>query len=134
VTTIEQVGEAIDDLLKTINGLHVTPFLPGQTHYPSAFWHPVPTTDYRDGASGGQVHTFEIIVLVSAGLNENMRTVLPFLERSGPSSIFAAFESNRSLGLEDVDAHVRETRPLDLQEVAGYSGAGAAVTVVVFLD
>jgi hypothetical protein len=134
VTTLGEVGNAVEGLLMSIYGLNVTPHIPAQTDFPAAFWHPVPATDYRDGASDGQVHVFEIIVLVSASLNENMRTVLPFLERTGAQSIFAAFESNRGLGLDGVDAHVREARPLDLQEVAGYGGAGAAVTVAVILD
>lgn len=135
MTTLEQVIDAIGTLLESTDpGLHVNPYVPGQTNFPAAFVAAAPVTDYRNGVSDGQVHAFDIVVLVSAALFENARTVLPYLERSGAQSIFAAFEANRSLGFTDVDAHVRESRGLDLQEVAAYNASGAVVTVVVYLD
>lgn len=135
MTEIADVLDGIDTVLKTIEGLNVRDHIPGSTpDFPVAFLHPVPVTDYRDGGEADQVHVFEIIVLVSQTLYENQRTVLPYLERTGSKSIFALFENNRTLGLNGVDAHVRETRPLDQQEVAGYFGSGAAVTLVISLS
>ena len=132
-TTLDEVIDGIADTLKTIPGLVVIDHIPGTTDYPCAFFHPVPSTDDRDGGVADQTHDFEIIVLVSQSLYEAQRTVLPYLERSGAQSIFAAFENNRSLGgLAGVDALKLGHRPLNDQEVAGYHGSGAAVTIRVF--
>lgn len=131
MSTIEEITEAIEGRLATIPGLTVWGYPPGQTDYPAAFLNLYPEIDYRDSAADDQLHVFEIVVLVSAALNENIRTGLPFLEREGPQSIFAVFESQRTLGLNDVDAHIRSARPLDLEDVGGYHAYGAALTLVV---
>lgn len=132
MSSLEDVVDASEDLLRTIEGLHVPGLVPDQPNFPCAFLIPVPATDYRDNADGDQLHVFEVVVLVSASLNERQRELLAYVERTGPKSIFALFESNRSLGI-DVDAHIRDSRSLDIQEIAGYRGYGAAWTLVVSL-
>lgn len=132
MTTIEDVFDAIEARLATVENLNVPGLIPDAPDFPCAFVIPVPATDYRDNADGDSVHMFEIVVLVSASLNERQRELFPYIERTGPRSIFDLFETDRDLGI-DVDAHIRDSRSLGIEEIAGYRGYGAAWTLVVSL-
>lgn len=133
MTTLAQIVDGIETRLKTLTGLQVHKKIPDTITPITAWVNPVPITDYRDSLDDDTLYSFEVILMASANLDDHQLDLVPYLERSGAKSIFAAFETARGLGFTDVDAHVRTARPLGLQEVAGYGGWGAAVTVSVSL-
>lgn len=131
MSTTEDINTGIEARLATVTGVNSWEYLPGATDYPALFFNPIPTIDYRDSAETDELYEYDVILLVSAAFAESQLLAPPFLARTGTQSVFAAFESNRSLGLTDVDAHIRSVRPLGLEEVAGYRAYGAAFTLIV---
>lgn len=131
MSTPGDIVTAIKARLETITGVSTWEFVPGATDYPALFLNPIPVIDYRDSADNDELYEYEIVLLVSAAFAELQQLALPFLARTGLRSVFDVFESNRSLGLTDVDAHIRGVRPLGLEEVAGYRAYGAVFQLIV---
>lgn len=135
MTTLAQVRDGIETRLKTINGLRVYSFVPGDVQYPAAIIHPPTTTDYRDDLDlGGMSATFTISLLIPANVDRKQLDLYKLLERTGVGSVFAAIEADRKLGFVDVDARVvSATDPLEQAEMATTKVYVRAVTVNVFL-
>ena len=133
MTTLDEAQIAALALLDTLPETNPYPFIPDSPDFPAIFFNPVPAIDYWDSAAEDSLHLLELILLGSAALDENLSQLVPYLERAGDFSIFRLFQENRSLGFTDVDAYIREARPLDVQEAAGYRGYGASLVLVVSL-
>lgn len=131
MTTLAEVLTAGYDLLAPLagGGLNRYARVPDSPEFPAIFWNPVPDADYWDSAEDDWIFTLNLILVASGAFDEHQQLLVPYLERTGPKSIFALFQANRSLGLPDVDAVPRGVRPLNQVEVAGYRGYGAAIPV-----
>lgn len=127
MATIEQVMLGIETRLKTIPGLRVSEYVPGQINPPQAIVGVPPVPDYRRvfGSTGQLSIEPTVTVLVSAALDRTGQLKLAsYTDKTGTSSVFAAIEADKTLGLADVECVVRSFQPLGLQDVGliGYFG------------
>lgn len=130
------------DLLDVMDGLAaqiksecgLNEFTVGGTAVFPAFLVPPPAIpDYRDDLGvGGYTARFRIPVFVSQSYGANHRQLVGFIDPRSSTSVFAAVESDRTLGGLDVDALVAGA-PEDMTpaEVAGYGAWGQFVAVTV---
>jgi hypothetical protein len=72
--------------------------------------------------------TFDLAVMVSSASDDNQLQLIPFMERSGPQSIFATIMADTSLGGLNVEAKPVSARPLGKTEIGNVMYFGAAVT------
>ncbi len=131
MTTFSQVLDAYGSLLGTLPGLNARKWVPEGADPPVVFVNPVPVTDYRDSADDDTLYEVDTLLVVPGAFDEQQLLLVPFLERTGAKSIFAAVEANRSLGFDDVDIHIRGARPLTQPEISGYRAYGAALPTVI---
>jgi hypothetical protein len=136
VTTLAQVRDGLFTRLDTIVGLRVYKGASGNVEYPAAVIYPPTTVDYRDDLGfGSYPATFVVMLSVPATVDRKQLDLYPFLDRTGASSIFAAVETDRSLGGLNVDARVVSAAdPLDLGEMAGTKVYQRAVIVEVIVS
>ncbi len=126
MATVTQIVDGIETRLKTITGLNVTDYVPEQVNPPQAFVDPPDIPDYRRsfGASGLLSIDLTVTILVSASYVGHQKKLLPYIDKTGAQSVYAAIEADKTLGLTDVECLVRSFRRLGLQEVGliGYYG------------
>lgn len=134
MTTLRQVVNGIDNRLATIGDLNHYPTPPGAPTFPCAFPMLLPI-NYRETFRAGVITlTFEIVAMDStAPGDEGQLNLYDLLEWAGDTSIFAALEADKTLGLGDkVNAVVNGvTRPLGVDEVGGYEAYGHSIPYVV---
>jgi hypothetical protein len=120
VSTLTQIHDGLATALRTIasidQNVHSTVRRP--PHYPAVILIPPAIPDYGL-AIDGQGGDFVVGILVLAGTAdaEQQATLWPYLDWAGPSSIPAAIQASRNLGLSDVDARVRSSEPPGLIEL-----------------
>jgi hypothetical protein len=131
MSTLIEAVEALASVIDTISGLRVTDHVPDATEYPAAFidWQTIDSDSLDD--SGG-VFEVEVVLLVGTQVSRNQKKLLPWVY--GPTSIREVLQANRSLGLDDVDAHATQARRLGLQEMAAYNAYGAVQPVTLVLS
>jgi hypothetical protein len=134
--TVLQVLDGIEAVLKTIPGLNVTDFAPGQVTPPHALV-TVPPINYRETFSGKRWRlTAMITVLTSASLDRpGQRRLAEFAAPTGTRSVFAAFGgpgSGVTLGGLVERAWIETFEPLGWEMVAqiGYYGGQWPITVI----
>lgn len=107
----------------------------GSAVFPAFLVPPPSIPDYRDDLGlGGFTAFFRIPVFVSQSYGENHRQLVGFIDPRSPSSVFAAVESDRSLGGLNVEATATGA-PEDMtpDDVAGYGAWGQIVAVTVMV-
>ncbi len=137
MTTLAQVRDGLEARLNTITGLRVVDHVPGDVPgYPAAVIYPPVNADFRDDLGMGGF-TVEIVVLlmVPATVDRRQLDLYALLDRAGPGSVFAAVETDRTLGGLNVDARVvSAVDPLDLAQMASTQVYQRAVTVSVLVS
>lgn len=124
------IWRAIKARLKTVDTdaaggrqLQAYDYVPGINEFPGALV--LPPTTLPEGADDGLLYLeFDIIVLVSAAIDEHQIKLLEYQSTKGPRSIARAFASEPTLG--GLVGHIRITgsRPLNYEEQAGYQAFG----------
>lgn len=132
MSTLEDVAQAIAEVLRGIPGLNSKPYVPGMSDYPGAFVQPA-VVDYEALDLSDEDFRLEVVLIVSAATDAAQMKIYPYMERTGAQSVPEAFQRDRTLGLGDVDAFVARSRLLGLQEQAAYNGWGCAFEVPVRL-
>jgi len=131
VTTLDEVRAGLKARLNTIDGLRVVDYIPDDVGgYPAALLFPPTNVDYSDDLGDGSF-TVDIVVmlLVPASIDRKQLDLYALLDHTGPSSIFAAVEADRSLGGLDVDCRIVDAAdPLDRSQMAGTQVFQRAVT------
>lgn len=117
--------------LKSV-GLRAFDYVPASSEWPAAFVMP-PVVNYTNLTSNVLELDIDIVVLVPAVIDSHQLDLLDHMDDQGPKSIPLAFHSNRSLGLSGVDAYVVKSRPLNMEEQAGYKAFGALFRVTARL-
>ena len=134
MTTLTQTQSGLETRLRTIAGLEVSGYAPDAATPPAAIVQLPTAEQYRiDLAEDTFNPTWEIVVVVTAEHPQAQLDLLPYLDRTGTKSVFAAINGDRSLGGLDVDANVLSARQLGKVEIAGTVYYGAAVTVQVLV-
>jgi len=132
VTTLTEVRAGLEARLRTIDGLRVIDYVPDElAGYPAAVIFPPTNTDYSDDHGDGSF-TVELVVLlfVPANIDRQQLGLYDLLDRTGPSSVYAAVEADRTLGGLNIDARVTAASdPLDRAQMAGTQVYQRAVTV-----
>src|SRR4249919_913747 len=121
----------LEQQLKSIDGLRVHDFVPGNTEYPAAFILP-PDVDYRRAFTMGFISLeLEVVVLVAAVADRMQKDLFGYLDWAGPQSVVAAVNNDKTLGLTGINAVAMSCRQLALEEVAGYQAWGGAVRFII---
>lgn len=130
ITLVDVIG-GLEQQLKSIAGLRVHDFVPGSAEFPAAFILP-PDLDYRQAFSRGVIRMeLEVVVLVSAVADRMQKDLFGYLDWAGPQSVLVAVDNDKTLGLTGINCVAMSSRPLSLEEVAGYQAWGAAVRFVI---
>ncbi|MEO5875518.1 MAG: hypothetical protein ABIS86_17010 [Streptosporangiaceae bacterium] len=118
-TTILQVMKGLETRLKTIEGLRTSYFVADQINPPHAVIGVPPVENYRASFGRGQfIIKPQVFILVSAALDWVGQTALAgYADVSGPLSIPAAIEADRTLGGVVDECVVDSFRPLGAEEV-----------------
>lgn len=136
VTTLDQVRLGLETRLNTIPGIKAWGMIPDALDPPSIIIPPPTVTSYFGSLSGAPGYfdaSFEVAVLVSSATDVNQLQLLPFLERTGSSSIFATLMGDTTLGGLNVEAKPVSSRPLGKTEIGNVSYFGASVTINVIV-
>jgi hypothetical protein len=132
VTTLAQVRDGIVARLETINGLRVVPYVPDDVPgYPAAVVFPPVNADFSDAIGyGSTTYTFIVMLFVPASVDRLQLDLYALLDATGPSSVFAVFEADRTLGGLPVDCRVDSASdPLARGQMASTQVYQRAVTV-----
>lgn len=109
MSTLTEIVDGLATQIRTIDALDqsVLTAVRRPAVFPAVIIQPPEIPDYGQALSGGGGQ-FVIPVLVVAGTAEaeSQQGLWPFIDWTGPSSIAAALETTRDLGLGDVDARV----------------------------
>lgn len=134
MATIDELGEALKTRLETISGLRVSWLPPEQINVPQAVILPGSGT-YHVRPGDGQGVTFHIVIYAASAQQGNQRgadKVLPYIDKSGASSIKAALEAEKTLGGKASELYVRPWHDFDaLKDYNGQEYWGAIVDVEV---
>ena len=136
MSTLVEIADALTARLKTIPAFdqNVLNVVRRPATYPAAIVVPAEIPEYGtvlDG-TGGRLN-IAVMVLVGVVDAEQQQSLFPFLDWSGASSIPAAVNAQRDLGLGDVDARVTSADPAGLVELPDGSVAyGVTLNVLVF--
>lgn len=127
MATIQQVMEGIEARLETIEGLRVSAYAADQINPPQAIVGVPPIPQYRLSFSPTGLQRIEptITILVSAALDRVGQMALAgYVDKTGPTSVFAAIEADKTLGGLPVECTVTSFQSLGLQDVGalGYYG------------
>ena len=134
MSTVLDVMDAMEARLSTISGLRVSDVSPGQVNPPQAIVG-TPNVDYHSVHSGGDEHDFQVVLLTSAALDRvGQRLLAEFAASSGPRSVRATLEADRTLGGVVQDLRVSRFRVLGRREVGLIGYFGGAFTVEVLAD
>jgi hypothetical protein len=132
VTTLAQVRDSLATRLETINGLRVVAYVPDDVPgYPAAVIFPPVNTDYSDAIfEGSASYTFIVMLFVPANIDRKQLDLYDLLDATGPSSVYATVEADRTLGGLSVDCRVLSASdPLDRGQMAATQVYQRAVTV-----
>lgn len=134
MATVTQIVDGVETRLKTILGLNVTDYVPEQVNPPQAFVDVPGIPDYRKSFSPTGLRTIDLTVtiLVSAAYVGHQKLLLPYIDKTGSQSVYAAIEADKTLGLTNVECLVRSYQRLGLQEVGliGYYGGVFTLTCI----
>lgn len=122
MTTLAQVRDGLEARLSMIAGLRVFDYVPDDVAgYPAAVIFPPINTDYSDDfGSGSFTVTFIVMLFVPSNIDRKQLDLYALLDRTGTSSIYAAVETDRTLGGLAVDCRVVDAAdPLDRGQMAG---------------
>lgn len=132
--TTPRLVDIVDGLeiqLRSIDGLRVFDHVPGAAEYPAALILP-PDIDYRASMLKGYIKLeLEVVVLVSAVVNRMQKELFGYFDWSGPQSVVAAVDNDKTLGLTGINAVAMSCRQLGLEEIAGYQAWGGAVRFLI---
>lgn len=123
----------IESRLATITGLRVSEFVPDQVNPPQAIVGVPPIPEYRAAFARG-IYRLEptVTVLVSAALDRTGQLKLAsYANATGASSIPAAIEADKTLGLAGVECLVKSFQPLGLEAVGALGYYGGVFTLTV---
>lgn len=123
-TTIRELYEVGYVTRLATTGLRSFGYVPYDSEWPAAFLLP-PVVDHEGLANNWGLIRVDVIVFVSAVIDQHQHKLLPYQDVDGDQSIPAAFLADPTLGLPGVDAHVVRSRPLNMTEQAGYQAFGA---------
>jgi hypothetical protein len=135
--TIADIMRGIENRLKTIDGLRVgSDGSPDQINPPAAIVGIPPVPNYHLAMRRGTVELSPtVLILVSAAVSRTGQMALAeYANPSGPGSVVAAIEGDKSLGGLPVDCVVRSFRPLGLEEVGEVQYFGGLFTLTVNVD
>lgn len=128
--SLAQIVTGLTNQLRSIDGLHLDDFVPSNPQFPAAFVF-IPTdayVDYRQTFGKGYIILdLEVVVLIGAGIDRQQKDLFDYIDWSGPKSIVAAVDVDKTLGLTGIEAVAMSARSLAAEEVASYSAWGAAV-------
>lgn len=131
--SIRQVLEGIEARLLTV-GLRATAHVADNVSPPAAVVGVPDVESYEEAYGRGKYNLAPTItVLTSAALDRTGQLALAdYASLTGPLSVFAAIEADRTLGGAAEDTRVESFRPLGLDEVGriGYYGGIFTVTVL----
>lgn len=129
--TLDQICTGFETTLSTIGGLSVYDHSAGSVVFPALLVIP-PAINYRETFGVGVVTlTFDLTLFTGASWHENQKLLRQYLDWDGDNSVRRVIDANPSLGLSGVDAHVMSSRPLGLEEIAGYDAFGASLSSIV---
>ncbi|WP_157251116.1 hypothetical protein [Nonomuraea typhae] len=132
--TIAQVMQGIEARLATIAGLRVDDVVPDQINPPAALVGVPPIPTYHQTMGRGRFMLEPTVtVLVSAAVDRAGQLALAgYANPTGPLSVLAAIEGDRTLGAVVEDCIVIDFRPLGLEEVGqiGYYGGVFTLRVI----
>lgn len=132
--TTPRLVDVIDGLeaqLRSIDGLRVFDHVPSSAEFPAAFILP-PDIDYLVTMHRGIIGMeLEVVVLVSAVVDRMQKDLFGYADWTGPQSIVTAIANDPTLGLSGIEAIVRSSRSLGLEEMAGYQAWGIAVRIEI---
>jgi hypothetical protein len=126
------VRDGLEARLDTINGLRVVPYVPDDLPgYPAAVIFPPVNTDYSDAIfDGSTTYSFIVMLFVPANIDRKQLDLYDLLDSTGPSSVYATVEADRTLGGLAVDCRVTSAAdPLDRGQMASTNVYQRAVTV-----
>ena len=131
--TIAEVMQAIETRLKTINGLRTDDIQSDQINPPQAIVGVPPIPSYHATMGNGRfLLEPTVTVLVSANVDRVGQLALAgYANPTGPTSIKAAIEDDRTLGGVVDDCIVTEFRPLGMEEVGQIGFYGGEFTLRV---
>ena len=132
MSTLQQAAEALATRARTLPNMNAKGWVPGSTDWPAAFVQPV-TVDYEALANNDEDFRLELVVMVGAITDQAQLKLFKYMDVAGAHSVPNLVQSDRTLGLGDVDALVVRARSLGQQEQAAYQGYGCAFEVVVRL-
>lgn len=132
MTTIKELYTAVSNKLAEV-GLISYPYIPGSSEWPGAFIMP-PMVEHEGLSDDWTTCRFEVLVFVSSSIDEHQLRLLDYQDFDGERSISAAFRADPSLGGNGADVRVARSRPLGLDEQAGYQGFGSAFEFVARLS
>lgn len=125
-TTIHEVMLGIETRLATISGLRVSEILPDQVNPPQALVGPPDIPEYRTTFRRGLFTVNPTVtILVSAAYDRTGQVNLTkYMDVSGPQSIPAAIEGDRTLGGKVAECYVASFQRLGMEDVnkIGYYG------------
>jgi hypothetical protein len=130
-TNPKDVYAAVKDRLKLL-GLNSYDYIPGAAEWPGAFVL-MGEVEHEGLADDWITIRFEILLMVSAAIDEHQLQLLDYQAFSGPKSISEAFRTEPTLGLDGANVRIVRSRPLGYEEQAGYQGFGCTFEAVARL-
>lgn len=126
MTTIVGVMQALRDRLKLVDGLSVQVAQTGQINPPYAFLGLPAIESYRKSFAGQKMLLSPTITILTSALFDEIGVtrLLEYMAPTGPKSIVAAIESDRTLGGVVEDTRVTSFEPYGPNEygAVGYYG------------
>lgn len=136
MSTLTQIHDGLANVICTISALdnNVISVVRRPATYPAVILIPPAIPDYGLALDGqGGEFVIGVLILVGTGEAERQASLWPFLDWAGTSSIPAAIQANRGLGLTDVDARVRSNEPPGLVDLPdGTMAYGVLLQVGIF--
>lgn len=131
--TIHDIMLGIETRLATISGLRVSEILPDQINPPQALVGPPEIPEYRTTFRRGLFTVSPIVtILVSASYDRTGQVNLTkYMDVTGPQSIPAAIEGDRTLGGLADECYVSSFQRLGMEEVNRIGYYGGAFTLFV---
>jgi hypothetical protein len=135
VTTLAEVRDGLKARLDTIENLRVYNILPDDAFYPAALVLPPILPDLREDLGLGAMRArFPILLLVERGVDRQQLALYDYIDRAGPSSIFALIEADPSLGGLNVSALPVSVDDFDAQQIGLTNLYGRTVNIDVLIS
>jgi hypothetical protein len=134
MATVSELRTGIANNLATISGLRTTATVPDQINPPIAVVMPSSITyDLSFARSGGDEYEFVVMVIVGRVDERSAQNRLDgYCSSSGPGSVKAAIESNKTLGGKAFDCRVTNLRNYNQVTVGDVTYLSAEWVVQVF--